>query len=75
MSVLKLQCMKCKHFFVTYEQATPRGCRAYGFTTASIPSSVILRETGSECLKFEPKLKSKDKPQNLNSDYFWKKSK
>lgn len=48
-------CHRCRHFFVTWEPATPRGCRAYGFKTVSMPSAVVERESGLRCQQFEEK--------------------
>ncbi|MBT4607279.1 MAG: uracil-DNA glycosylase, partial [Gammaproteobacteria bacterium] len=31
-------CFDCHHFFVTWDQNFPRGCRAYGIKTPQIPS-------------------------------------
>ena len=48
-------CMRCLHFFVTYEPARPRGCRAYGFKSLAIPSQVVLTTSGSPCQLFSPR--------------------
>ncbi len=49
-------CMRCLHFFVTYEPARPRGCRAYGFKSLALPSQVVLTTSGSPCQLFSPRL-------------------
>ena len=51
----KIDCFNCQHFFVTWEPANPRGCRAFGFKTARIPSDVVKETSGEECLKYLPK--------------------
>jgi hypothetical protein len=48
-------CMLCKHFFVTYEPARPRGCRAYGFKSVAFPSQVVLATSGTPCQFFSPR--------------------
>ncbi|MCZ8511311.1 uracil-DNA glycosylase [Paenibacillus filicis] len=48
--------MKCKHFYVTWDPAFPRGCRAYGFKTVELPSAVVLRSSGQHCQSYETKL-------------------
>ncbi|MGE7933208.1 uracil-DNA glycosylase [Viridibacillus arvi] len=48
-------CFKCRHFYVTWDQRSPRGCRAYQFKSKELPSVIVKRSSGLECLKFEPK--------------------
>ncbi|WP_319379830.1 uracil-DNA glycosylase [Thiomicrorhabdus sp.] len=50
-----IDCFKCRHFFVTWDQNAPRGCRAFGFKTRRLPSEVVLETSGEPCLKFQPK--------------------
>lgn len=54
----KIDCLKCEHFFVTWNKSFPRGCNAYGFKTKRIPSMDVLSSSGTECKLF--KLKSKE---------------
>ncbi|MCI2253789.1 uracil-DNA glycosylase [Domibacillus sp. PGB-M46] len=55
--VLKAEpnCMKCRHFFVTWDAQAPRGCRAFGFKTKQMPSVVVKRSSGHSCFQFSPK--------------------
>ncbi|ACL02686.1 hypothetical protein [Desulfatibacillum aliphaticivorans] len=50
-------CFKCKHHYLTWEKAFPYGCRAMGFKSRQSPWLKVKRETGRECLLFEPKNK------------------
>lgn len=69
---MKPNCHKCKHFYVTYDPQIPRGCKAYGIKTASIPSQVVKRANGgSECIGFEPKAE-KEKKKDLNDPKYWR---
>lgn len=54
---MKIDCFKCQHFRVTWDQANPRGCSAYGFKTKQLPSLVVRQSSGMECLKFVPKVR------------------
>lgn len=54
-STERVNCMKCRHFYVTWDEQFPRGCRAHGFKTREMPSAVVLRSSGFHCLKFEDK--------------------
>ncbi|RDI41966.1 uracil-DNA glycosylase [Falsibacillus pallidus] len=51
----QINCFKCRYFFVTWDAKSPRGCKAYGFKSALVPSKVVKQASGQECLKFMPK--------------------
>lgn len=68
---MKPKCRDCKHFFVTFEQATPNGCRAYQIKSKMIPSMVVKQANGgAECIGFEAK-PTKRKAKNLNDPSLW----
>ncbi|OLN24210.1 uracil-DNA glycosylase [Domibacillus antri] len=48
-------CLKCRHFYVTWDPAAPRGCRGYGFKTKQVPSIVVRGSSGHPCYKFSAK--------------------
>ncbi|OAH54389.1 MULTISPECIES: hypothetical protein [Bacillaceae] len=48
-------CLKCQYFYVTWDPAAPRGCRAYGFKTKQLPSIVVRHSSGHPCYKFAVK--------------------
>jgi hypothetical protein len=52
---MKVNCIKCKHFYVTWDAVFPNGCRTYGFKSASRPAIMVENSSGIACLKFEPK--------------------
>ncbi|MED4600164.1 uracil-DNA glycosylase [Paenibacillus validus] len=54
-STTRINCYKCKHFYVTWDPNFPRGCRSYGIKTSELPSSLIRRSSGKPCLTFEEK--------------------
>ena len=47
------KCMKCVHYFVTFDPLRPRGCRKFGFQSLKLPSLLVKEETGQECIAFE----------------------
>ncbi|TYP68075.1 uracil-DNA glycosylase [Paenibacillus methanolicus] len=51
----RIDCMKCRHYYVTWDPAFPRGCRAFGFKTRALPSQTVLSSSGKACMNFEPK--------------------
>ncbi len=71
---MKPNCMKCKHFYITFDQATPRGCRAYSIQSKQLPSSIIkAANRGQECLGFQakPDRNAKAKTKDLNDAKYW----
>jgi hypothetical protein len=48
-------CVRCKHYWVTHQPATPHGCRAFGIVSARPPSLEIRVTTGEDCRAYEPK--------------------
>lgn len=49
----RVNCMQCKHYFVTWDNNAPKGCKAFGFKSSTIPSIVVKRSSGEVCLKYE----------------------
>lgn len=48
-------CMRCTHFYVTWDARFPRGCRYFGFKTKELPSISVFKNTGSNCPVFTPR--------------------
>ena len=70
---MKPNCLKCKHYFITFNQQTPKGCRIYGIQSAQLPSIVVKSaNNGSDCVGFQAKPDKKPKSKNLNDDKYWK---
>ncbi len=53
----KINCFKCKFYYITWEKSFPYGCKALGFKTKSNPSKVVYESSGNVCLAFQPKEK------------------
>lgn len=70
---MKPNCIQCKHYFITFNQSTPKGCRAYGIQSAQLPSIVVKNATsGNGCLAFELKQRLvKKKTKDLNDPKLW----
>jgi hypothetical protein len=51
----RIDCMKCCYFYVTWDPKFPKGCKAYGFKSQTMPSLTVLSSSGLPCLQFEPK--------------------
>jgi len=51
----RINCRRCKYYFVTWENSKPHGCKAYGFKSPQIPSMVVFKSSGIECSMFVEK--------------------
>jgi len=51
----RIICQRCKYYYVTWEKTKPHGCRAYGFKSLIIPSTVVRQSSGSDCNFYEDK--------------------
>ena len=64
-------CTKCKYYFITYDQNTPRGCKAYQIQSKQLPSVIVKNaNNGADCIGFEEK-SHKKKEINLNDSRYW----
>lgn len=45
----KINCLKCKYFYVTWDQKFPNGCKFFGFKSQYRPSLVVWQTSGQEC--------------------------
>jgi hypothetical protein len=52
-------CLKCIHYYITYEPSMPYGCRAMKFKSARKPTQVVFSSSGMHCQLFA--LKKDDK--------------
>jgi hypothetical protein len=69
---MKPNCTKCKHYFITYDQKTPRGCRIYQIQSASMPSQIVKQaNAGSDCIGFEAKPSKTPKKKDFNDARYW----
>ncbi len=53
----KVNCLRCEHFYVTWNPKFPRACRIFGFKGRSIPSIQVKRITGVACCAFKENCK------------------
>lgn len=69
----KINCLQCKYFVTTWDKDAPRGCSIYKIKTASFPSFVVKRESGTECMSYVQKehFKKAKKEDDLNNDKYW----
>jgi hypothetical protein len=48
----KIDCFKCRHFYITWDKSFPKGCEAIGFKSEKMPSVVVYEASGIACLRF-----------------------
>ncbi len=67
---MKVNCLNCKHFYVTWDSNAPKGCHLYGFKTIQLPSTIVYQETKRECLSFIKKKNKIDKKRDDNKKHY-----
>nr|WP_144544488.1 uracil-DNA glycosylase [Cytobacillus oceanisediminis] len=55
MTSQRIDCFKCKNFYVTWDRTHPKGCKAFQFKTSLMPAMEVFRASGHPCLRFEKK--------------------
>lgn len=55
MSEQKINCLKCKYYFITWDPSRPYGCKLFGFKSIQIPSVAVHQSSGAPCQGFEHK--------------------
>ena len=48
-------CLKCRHFHVSWDPAAPRACDVFGIRCRQLPSYEVFAATGHQCPCFELK--------------------
>lgn len=61
-----MYCRACRHYYVTWDRHHPHGCRAMGFKSRSLPSSVVrsAMQERMECLLFLKRAKKRNDPES-----------
>lgn len=48
-------CLLCRHYYITWEESFPYGCRVMEFKSRILPMQEVLRASGEPCRAFLPK--------------------
>jgi hypothetical protein len=66
-------CSQCRHFYITWDQKTPHGCRRFGIQCKDQPSKIVNMAGLGNCQGFEPKKRPEPqkKGQDLNRNDLW----
>lgn len=69
----KPNCSQCRHYYITWDQRTPNGCRRFGIQSKARPSDVVASAGMGDCQGFEAKRKPVEKAKglDLNRDDLW----
>lgn len=69
----KPNCSQCRHFYITWNQQTPNGCRRFGIQCKDAPSKIVSQAGLGQCQGFEAKKRSEDKKGalDLNRKDLW----
>ncbi len=51
----RIDCFKCKLFYITWDNRFPYGCKAMNFKSRVMPSIEVYKASGTRCLKFDKK--------------------
>lgn len=62
---MSVNCLKCRHYYITWDEKFPRGCRALNFKSRYFPSDVVRRSSGTHCLSFQEKEIKTDQEEGL----------
>jgi len=54
-----INCLKCRHYEVTWDPKFPRGCKVFKIKSVRLPSEVVRASTGRDCPAFEPRTPSR----------------
>jgi hypothetical protein len=60
----KIDCHTCKHYYVTWDEQFPHGCRAMKFKGKALPSTTVLSSSNIQCLLFVKKNLKGNESQN-----------
>lgn len=55
----RINCNKCKNFYITWDGRFPYGCHAIGFKGKEMPSVSVRNNTGIDCQFFEERVVKK----------------
>jgi hypothetical protein len=51
----RIDCHKCKYYYVTWEKNFPHGCKAMGFKSKQFPAITVYVSSNQDCLLYREK--------------------
>lgn len=67
----KVNCIRCIHFFSTYDPQMPRGCRKFNIKSKTMPHILVEKESNHECRGFKEREHLNNHKTDLNDDKLW----
>lgn len=64
----KIDCHRCKHYYVTWDKGFPHGCRAMKFKARILPGATVAKSSGMPCLYYKPKQQTRDNVKEWGKD-------
>lgn len=55
METIKVNCQKCKYYFITWDNTFPYGCKLFGIKSKHAPSIIVYQSLGKQCQNFVEK--------------------
>lgn len=74
---MSVQCLRCKHYYTTFDPTAPRGCRLYQFKSTQIPAVLVKQESGQDCQGFQKRVSMDEKNKSekggidFNDPKYW----
>jgi hypothetical protein len=53
-------CLKCRHFYVSWDPKFPRACALFGVKSRQLPSHAVFEANGHHCPAFEKSPRVRD---------------
>lgn len=53
--VKKINCRKCKYYYITWDTRFPFGCKLFGVKSKQTPSIIVYQSIGKYCDRFMEK--------------------
>jgi hypothetical protein len=68
MTVRRIDCHRCRHYFITWDPRFPHGCRRMGFKSRMYPSDEVRQTmSGHECRLFHAPARSSEIARPLSA--------
>lgn len=61
MTEKKIRCLDCRHYYITWDEFFPYGCRKLGFKSRTSPKNAVFELSTIDCLHFSAKDKKVQK--------------
>lgn len=60
-STYRIDCRRCKHYYVTWDKRFPHGCRSMKFKAKTLPAAAVVNSSRMHCLYYVERKRSGDK--------------